>query len=122
MIHALCTVCWTPDIPGHACFTQEQLIEFQKTLLERQDDELRQLRRACQLNVDAHLSNDHEVRQTAYNAAHAALKATDRCWLRRGDWLEDREHESGDYLCHCITCHRYFHGHKRRFTCKLCSK
>lgn len=37
-------------------------------------------------------------------------------------WPEDSTHENGDYFCRCITCGNPFIGHKRRVTCKLCTR
>ncbi len=35
-------------------------------------------------------------------------------------WIEDQQHENGNYECWCSSCNRVFFGHKRRVTCKLC--
>lgn len=40
--------------------------------------------------------------------------------VSRGDWVEDFEHENGQYECRCIMCNRSFVGHKRRVICKIC--
>ncbi len=37
------------------------------------------------------------------------------------DWVEDFDHENGNYTCHCIQCDHYFYGHKRRVVCKQCA-
>lgn len=39
-----------------------------------------------------------------------------------GDWSEDFAAENGRYLTRCGICGRMFEGHKRRVTCKLCSR
>ena len=36
------------------------------------------------------------------------------------DWLEDTEHENGNYQNICGECQKLFMGHKRRVVCKLC--
>jgi hypothetical protein len=41
---------------------------------------------------------------------------------RPRDWSEDFAHENGQYMNHCHICHCTFFGHKRRVTCKSCSK
>ena len=38
------------------------------------------------------------------------------------DWPEDFSHENGNYSCRCVHCGKPFIGHKRRVTCKQCSK
>lgn len=38
------------------------------------------------------------------------------------DWPEDFVHENGNYCCVCHSCQKTFFGHKRRITCKMCSK
>lgn len=38
-----------------------------------------------------------------------------------GRWLEDKDHENGNYNCRCITCGKTFIGHKRRVECKVCA-
>lgn len=46
-------------------------------------------------------------------------------WVREFyevDWVEDFSHDNGNYQCICATCDRAFVGHKRRVTCKACSK
>ena len=37
------------------------------------------------------------------------------------DWKEDFPHENGNYMCQCVKCKEFFYGHKRRYSCKLCS-
>lgn len=37
------------------------------------------------------------------------------------DWIEDFDHENGNYTCQCLSCASYFTGHKRRVTCKECA-
>lgn len=37
------------------------------------------------------------------------------------DWVEDAEHENGNYQCICWTCKESFIGHKRRVFCKHCT-
>lgn len=37
-------------------------------------------------------------------------------------WIEDQDHENGNYSCDCIDCGRHFIGHKRRVICKVCSE
>lgn len=37
------------------------------------------------------------------------------------DWIEDFEHENGNYQCQCMNCNKIFYGHKRRAKCKICS-
>lgn len=37
------------------------------------------------------------------------------------DWLEDAEHENGNYQNQCIACKHTFVGHKRRVLCKYCT-
>lgn len=39
-----------------------------------------------------------------------------------GDWPEDFKHENGMYFCECFDCGNSFTGHKRRVTCKSCTK
>lgn len=39
-----------------------------------------------------------------------------------GNWIEDFPAENGNYLNFCPDCQRYFLGHKRRVTCKLCAQ
>lgn len=36
------------------------------------------------------------------------------------DWLEDSEHENGNYFNRCIGCDSDFVGHKRRNVCRKC--
>ena len=36
------------------------------------------------------------------------------------DWVEDFEHENGQYFCQCFECDEQFMGHKRRYVCKVC--
>ena len=36
-------------------------------------------------------------------------------------WVEDREHENGNYYNLCGHCGRQFIGHKRRVVCKSCA-
>jgi hypothetical protein len=38
------------------------------------------------------------------------------------NWVEDYEHENGNYLNFCGQCSRRFFGHKRRVICKECSE
>ena len=38
------------------------------------------------------------------------------------DWIEDSEHENGNYVCMCCICKMPFYGHKRRVVCKICDK
>lgn len=35
-------------------------------------------------------------------------------------WVEDFDHENGNYINTCIICNQQFRGHKRRVICKLC--
>ena len=44
---------------------------------------------------------------------------TDGSMMSR-DWLEDAEHENGNYQCRCYKCSQGFLGHKRRIVCKIC--
>src|SRR5690242_8574154 len=37
------------------------------------------------------------------------------------DWLEDFEHENGQYQCICVMCGKSFIGHKRRTCCEICT-
>ena len=37
-------------------------------------------------------------------------------------WPEDYSHENGNYFNNCIKCKEMFIGHKRRITCKECTK
>ena len=37
------------------------------------------------------------------------------------DWIEDHNHENGNYIRECTTCGKMFVGHKRRITCKICA-
>lgn len=37
-----------------------------------------------------------------------------------GNWIEDFEHENGNYSNICIRCKNEFLGHKRRVVCKKC--
>lgn len=37
------------------------------------------------------------------------------------DWIEDFEHENGEYQCRCVVCGEIFFGHKRRVTCRDCA-
>lgn len=39
-----------------------------------------------------------------------------------GNWPEDFSEENGNYSCKCCHCGKYFQGHKRRVTCKVCSR
>lgn len=38
------------------------------------------------------------------------------------DWEEDFSHENGNYYNTCCHCEKTFIGHKRRVSCKKCSK
>lgn len=40
---------------------------------------------------------------------------------RSQDWLEDHEHENGNYFRVCVECGREFIGHKRRVICHICA-
>lgn len=40
---------------------------------------------------------------------------------RACDWVEDFDHENGNYWNLCCECERQFIGHKRRVVCKLCA-
>lgn len=37
------------------------------------------------------------------------------------DWVEDFEHENGQYQNMCLGCSAIFLGHKRRHFCKQCA-
>lgn len=37
------------------------------------------------------------------------------------NWIEDYEHENGNYVNKCFQCGGWFNGHKRRIQCKLCA-
>jgi uncharacterized small protein (DUF1192 family) len=39
----------------------------------------------------------------------------------RGDWVQDFDHENGQYTCRCLDCDNRFMGHKRRIICRMCS-
>lgn len=36
------------------------------------------------------------------------------------DWIEDAEHENGQYFNRCLSCNDDFIGHKRRHQCRKC--
>lgn len=38
------------------------------------------------------------------------------------NWLEDMQHENGNYRVPCIKCKSWFTGHKRRYICKTCAE
>jgi Zn finger protein HypA/HybF involved in hydrogenase expression len=38
------------------------------------------------------------------------------------DWLADRQHENGNYVCQCRECSNEFRGHKRRIICYACAQ
>ncbi len=42
-------------------------------------------------------------------------------YIKPNDWVEDFEHENGNYANECLQCGAMFRGHKRRVTCKVCS-
>lgn len=44
-----------------------------------------------------------------------------RAAIGKGDWLEDAEHENGNYNCVCCHCGEIFIGHKRRVCCRICA-
>lgn len=70
------------------------------------------------LKFDVNDPRDHHV-------YHALMKACTEPWRPAtdvGDWLEDKLHENGSYLNVCLTCRRYFKGHKRRVVCRECGK
>jgi hypothetical protein len=37
------------------------------------------------------------------------------------NWIEDYDHENGNYYCQCMFCKNMFKGHKRRVVCKECA-
>ena len=41
--------------------------------------------------------------------------------MRKRDWVEDFQHENGQYSCKCVKCENVFIGYKRRAVCKLCA-
>lgn len=43
------------------------------------------------------------------------MKGSHRC-----DWVEDFEHENGNYHQKCYNCEADFIGHKRRIVCREC--